>query len=78
MYQHIKKLSSEFPVEKMCKYLEVSRSGYYDWKDRGPSKRAQENTEILAAAKESFNECRGMCGLDKILEDVRKKFPKCS
>jgi putative transposase len=62
----------------MCKYFEVSRSGYYAWKDRVPSKRAQENEEILQAARKSYNECRGMCGLDKMLEDVRKKFPKCS
>ena len=45
------------PVEKMCQVLEVSRSGYYDWKD---------------------DECHGMCGLDKILADVREKFPNCS
>ena len=62
----------------MCNYFEVSRSGYYDWKDRGLSKRAQENKEILETAQKSYNECRGMCGLDKMLEDVRKKFPKCS
>lgn len=62
----------------MCKYLEVSRSGYYNWKDRGPSKRTLENEKILDAAKGSYAECRGMCGLDKMLEDVREKFPKCS
>jgi len=62
----------------MCRYFEVSRSGYYDWKDREPSKRAQENRKVLEAARESYRECHGMCGLDKILKDVREKFPKCS
>lgn len=62
----------------MCKYFKVSRGGYYDWKNRGPSKRAQENEKILKVAKKSYNDCCSMCGLDKILEDVRKKYPKCS
>jgi putative transposase len=67
-----------FPVEKMCQVLEVSRSGYYDWKDRLPSKRKLENQEILKTAQQSYDECHGMCGLDKILADVREKFPHCS
>lgn len=62
----------------MCQTLKVSRSGYYYWKERTPSKQEMENREILEVAKKSHNECRGMCGLDKILEDVREKFPKCS
>jgi putative transposase len=67
-----------FPVEKMCQVLEVSRSGYYDWKDRLPSKRKLENQEILKIARKSYKECHGMCGLDKLLADVREKFPNCS
>lgn len=67
-----------FPIEKMCIILEVSRSGYYDWKDRLPSKRKLENQEILEIAKISYDECHGMCDLDKILADVREKFPNCS
>jgi putative transposase len=62
----------------MCQVLEVSRSGYYDWKDRLPSKRKLENQEILKTAQQSYDECHGMCGLDKILADVREKFPHCS
>ncbi|MGI6452494.1 MAG: hypothetical protein ACOX0E_03290 [Syntrophomonadaceae bacterium] len=62
----------------MCQVLEVSRSGYYDWKDRLPSKRKLENQEILKIARKSYKECHGMCGLDKLLADVREKFPNCS
>jgi putative transposase len=67
-----------FPVEKMCQLLGVSRSGYYDWNGRPPSKRELESQEILKIAKKSHEECKGIYGLDKILEDVRKTFPKCS
>ncbi len=61
----------------MCQILEVSRSGYYDWKDRPPSNRDLENQQILEVAEKSYEECQGMCGLDKLLADVREKFPKC-
>ncbi len=61
----------------MCEYLEVSRSGYYDWLNRRPSKRDLENTKILEVAKKSYYRSKRIYGLDKILRDVRAKFPKC-
>lgn len=48
----------KFPVEKMCKMLGVSKSGYYNWLKSGPSKRWLENEaisiEIHTIFKESF------------------------
>ena len=32
-----------FPVKRMCKGLRLSRSSYYSWRNRKPSKREQEN-----------------------------------
>jgi putative transposase len=62
----------------MCQVLEISRSSYYGWKDRSPSKRELENKAILKIARKSYEASRGMYGLDKILVDVREKHPKCS
>lgn len=78
MYAFVKKYSSEFPVVKMCEILDISRSGFYDWLSRPTSRRAEETYRIADAAIKSFHALRGMCGLDKILCDVRLKFPKCS
>lgn len=77
-YELIKEHNSVFPVEKMCEILEISRSGYYAWLERPLSKRAQENQEILKLAQQSYDEHRGIGGLDKILADVRDHYPKCS
>lgn len=42
-YAFIESHRAEFTVERMCKILQVSRSGYYDWRSRKPSRRTQEN-----------------------------------
>lgn len=36
----------------MCKHLQVSRSGYYDWLGRKPTVRQIVNTELIARIKE--------------------------
>ena len=42
-YEAIKELSSEFPVKKMCKTLELDSANYYRWiKNR---KKAEEKLE---------------------------------
>jgi len=50
--------ASQFPISKMSKVFNVSRSGFYRWLGRGPSKRAQQNQyirkEICLAWKKSF------------------------
>ena len=62
----------------MCKIFGVSRSGYYNWQKDVLSKRDAENKEIFKITKKSYFESHGICGIDKMLIDVRKKFPHCS
>lgn len=78
MFQFIKVHCSTFPVEKMCQVFEVSRSGFYEWDRREPSQRAQEDQKILEVMKRSHDACEGMCGLDKLWDDIREEHPKCS
>ena len=62
----------------MCAIWGVSRGGYYDWLKRSESKRFQEDARILTIMKRSYTACQGMCGLDKLLGDVREEIPTCS
>ena len=59
----------------MCQLLDVSRSVYYSWLTSKPSKRGQEDILILEAIKKSYQENRGVCGLDKIFDDVKEIIP---
>ena len=65
-------------MEKMCRVLEVSQSGYYRWLDCPESARKQENRAIYAVLRASYAQNKGRTGLNKLLDDVRLKFPHCS
>ena len=62
----------------MCQLLNVSRSGYYLWNKPSKSKIKDENKKILKTAQTSYFKNHGICGLDKLLYDVRKEFPHFS
>jgi len=44
----MKDYQTEFPVGKMCKVLNVSKSGFYNARNYIPSKRDSENRSILS------------------------------
>ncbi len=51
-----------YPVRMLCRVLEVAASGYYAWRKRGPSKRAQEDAVLgprLVAAHHANREVYG-------------------
>ena len=54
---------AELPIRHLCTTLGVSHSGYYDWQERAPSKRAQANmalTEQIKAAHAASDATYGM------------------
>lgn len=62
----------------MCRLFNVSCSGYYLWNSPTKSKTKAENEQIRKIAQDSYHRNHGICGLDKLLSDVREKFPHCS
>jgi transposase InsO family protein len=62
----------EFAVEKMCSVFGVSRSSYYDWLRRKPSKRALEIEVLRQTIQEVTEQTRSRLGSPKLtleLED---------
>lgn len=67
----IKKNVDHFPVRMMCRLLSVSASGYYDWRDRPPSKRAKENAEMAAKIKSIYDDECSRAGAKRITKRLK-------
>jgi putative transposase len=53
-------------VRTLCRVLGISSSGYYAWKDRPASARAQANTALSAAIAQAFAQSDEIYGAHKI------------
>ena len=58
-FAFIEQHASAWPVNVMCRMLGVSRSGYYDWRDRAPSARTTANLALLGDVRASRRAIRG-------------------
>ncbi len=72
-YEFIHRYRSQFRIGKMCRVIEVSRSGYYSWINRPESKRSKENRVLLGAIKEIHKESRAVYGSPRIAEALPDK-----
>lgn len=55
-----------YPISKMCHWLEVSTSGYYEWRDRPPSPAAQRRERLAAMITAIFQANHGAYGYRRI------------
>ncbi len=69
---------SSHGVQKMCRVLGVSRSGYYGWKRQPQSKRQKDNEKILMEIRESHKNSQKVYGSPRITEDLQANGTKCS
>ena len=65
-YQFIQSQRTHFTVAAMCRILEVSKSGYYDWLDRPESNRARRHRYLLTRIRQAHIESRRLYGAPRI------------
>ena len=66
-----------FSVKRMCKVLKVTRSGYYAWCSRPPSKRERSNQELLEWIKKVFQASRRTYGSPRIYAYLHRQGWLC-
>jgi hypothetical protein len=58
-YAFIRDKREEFELKRMCRVLQVSRSGYYDWARREESKRSQQDRALLKEIRKVHEATQG-------------------
>ena len=62
----------EFQVRLMCRVLAVSRSGYYGWRGRKPSRQAQAREVLDADVRAAFAVRKGRAGSPRLARHLKK------
>jgi putative transposase len=62
----------------MCQMLHVSRSGYYDWRDRPPSVTQRRQEELMMQIRRVYDQARGVYGAPRITAELRAHQVSCA
>lgn len=65
------------PIAKMCAWLEVSRSGFYEWRGRPASATAKRREELTAFITCSFEDSDGTYGYRRVHADLAEWGVAC-
>lgn len=68
----IARMRSTFPIPALCRVLRVSRSGYYAWSSRKPSRRKTEETRLVAEITAAHKRTRGTFGAERLQKDMAR------
>lgn len=69
---------ANYPISLLCRALKASRSGYYDWKDRPPSKRDRKNAQLTEKIREIHEHSRRIYGYPRVHAELRALGVRCS
>jgi transposase InsO family protein len=72
-YAFIAQHADRFEVEKMCRTLKVSRSGYYSYGQRGISTHDMEDNRLRIEIRAIFNRYKGRVGSPAVTEWLRRQ-----
>ena len=70
MFAWIDAEKAEFPITKLCQYLQVSPSGFYAARGRPESARTQTDRRLRVLVRASFDESHQRYGSPRIHEDL--------
>ena len=76
-FHFIDSVRKAFPLYLLCKVMCVSRSGYYSWRNRGPSARDQEREQLIPRVKIIHKKSRSTYGKRRISEELQSEGIPC-
>lgn len=70
MFMFIEREKANHPIATMCRVLDVSTSGYYDWRKRGMSARARRDVELTKHIVQIHQASRGTYGAPRVHAEI--------
>ncbi|WP_430826964.1 IS3 family transposase, partial [Carboxylicivirga sp. N1Y90] len=77
-YQFIAENRAIFPIEKMCKVFNVSKSSFYKWLNGGISARAAHDKVLKKEITEIFKMSKQTYGSPRVTEELKRRGYSCS
>jgi putative transposase len=72
-FQLVDAEKANYPVEILCRVLEISRSGYYAWRRRPQSERAKEDARLVVEIVAAHNKSKRRYGSPRVQRSLAKK-----
>ncbi len=72
-YYYIEANRGKYPIAKMVRWAQVSRSGFYAWHSRKPSSRDDSNDELLRIIKQIHEKSNKTYGSIRMVKELRKR-----
>jgi len=69
-YAMVEEMRLKYPVAGLCELLDLSESGYYSWRDRPLSQRAQEDARLEVVIRAAHKRTRQTCGPERLQQDI--------
>ena len=70
-YRFVEAESGRYQVAQLCRITEVSRTAYYEWQDRQPSTRDQDDAALTAKIRAIHAASGGQYGVPRVLAELR-------
>lgn len=70
-YRFVEAESRRYPVTQLCRITQVSRTAYYEWQERQPSKREQDDAALTAKIRAIHAASGGQYGVPRVLAELR-------
>jgi len=68
---------ASYPVAMLCRMLGGSKSGYYAWRTRQPSKRSREDVNLTERIREIHSRSRETYGYPRVHAELRLLGVRC-